>query len=736
MPIQYHASSKTFHLFNDEISYIFMILANGELGHLYYGKAIRDRESFAHLFVLQARALAPVAYRDDLSFSLEVIKQEYPSYGTGDFREPAVQITTSIGDKISHFIYKEHTMMEGKPRFDGLPATFSDGGEAQTLAITLYDELIACELTLYYTIFHDLAVITRSSRVENKGAQPIKIDRLMSTSIDFYDNHFVMMQLDGAWSRERHVQERPLLNGIQAISSARGASGAFHNPFLALRRPQTTESQGEVYGFTLVYSGNFLAQVEVDSYDVSRLLLGIHPFGFGWNLTTNEHFQSPEAVMVYSDGGLNQMSQTFHQLFQDHLMPKRWARELRPILINNWEATYFDFDHHKIIAIAQQAKEVGIELFVLDDGWFGHRDNDKSSLGDWFVHKEKLPQGLSALAREIKALGLKFGLWFEPEMVNEVSKLYRMHPEWTIGVPNRHKTYSRHQYVLDFSQAVVVDTVFTMMDKILADGLIDYIKWDMNRNITEAYSASLPADRQGEFFHRYILGVYQLYDRLITKYPNILFESCASGGGRFDAGMLFYAPQAWTSDNMDPIERLAIQHGTSMLYPLISMGSHVPTSPNHQVDRHTSLAMRASVAYFGTFGYELDITKISADERTEIVRQIAFFKQWQSVIALGKFYRLESADPNYYYWMVVSQDKEQALVASYKILARANPALKRFNLQGLNPNLLYYCPERELSYYGDELMHVGWLSEPEFTGMSGTDKGDFTARIYQLLAKK
>ena len=746
MNIVFHGENQIFHLYNNKISYIMKVLRNGQLGHLYYGKAVRDRESFDHLLELRGCILAPGCFRGDLDFSMETIKQEYPAYGTGDYREPAYQLELEDGSRITDFVYHSHKIIKGKKFIKGLPHIHGSEEDILTLEVCLKDEKLDADLILNYHIFKEEGAIVRSSCFKNNGENPFIITRAMSASFDLYDSDYQMLQLDGAWARERHVTVRNVEKGVQSIASSRGTSSASHNPFLALKRKSTTEHVGEAYGVSLIYSGNFLGQAEVDCYDVTRTMIGINPFEFEWKLEKGEEFQTPEAVMVFSDKGLNGMSQTYHNLYRNNLMRGKWKGKSRPILINNWEATYFDFTQESILKIASKAKELGIELFVLDDGWFGARNNDSTSLGDWSVNLSKLPNGIGGLAQKIKELGMDFGLWFEPEMVNEVSELYEKHPEWVISVPGRNKSYGRNQFVLDFSRKDVVDYIFETMCKTLETADISYIKWDMNRNITEAYSLELPRDRQKEFFHRYILGVYSLYDRLIEKFPQILFESCASGGARFDPGMLYYAPQAWTSDNTDAVERLHIQYGTSMVYPIVSMGSHVAAIPNHQVDRKTSLKMRSDVAYFGTFGYELDLNLMSEEEKEEVLGQVAFFKEYREVIQLGDFYRLKNGEDQYYSWMAVSKDKATAIVGYYKILATPNPSIKKIRLQGLEEGGLYECEQTQISYYGDELMNFGLKVETEFTGLiqpesftgtynSGTDKGDFTSQIYVLKRK-
>ena len=562
----------------------------------------------------------------------------------------------------------------------------------------------------------------------------------MSMSLDLPDCDYVWMQLSGAWARERHIKNRRLEQGIQAIDSRRGNSSHEQNPFLVLKRPGTSETQGEAVGFSLIYSGNFQIQAEVDTHDVTRITAGINPEGFDWKLDACESFQTPEAVMVYTEHGLNGMSQAYHRLYRSRLARGYWRDRVRPILNNNWEATYFDFTEERLLEIAAKAKECGVELFVLDDGWFGERNSELAGLGDWIANPERLPEGISGLSRKIEALGMKFGLWFEPEMVNKDSDLFREHPDWILQTPDRSVSHGRYQYVLDFSRREVVDRIHEMMRKILSESRISYIKWDMNRSITECYSAALPADRQGEVFHRYILGVYDLYDRLTREFPEVLFESCASGGGRFDPGMLYYAPQGWASDDSDAIERLKIQYGTSMCYPISSIGSHVSVIPNHQVYRRTPLHTRANVAYFGTFGYELDLNKLTEEEIGQVKEQIAFMKEYREIIQYGTFYRLVSPfEKNETVWMVVSEDQNTALVGWYRVLNGVNMPYSRVKLQGLRPDVIYENEFSHTEHYGDELMNLGLITSDVTSGEIIGDLvpcTDFESRIYVLKAKK
>lgn len=742
MSIFYHEKKQEFHLTNGKISYIITVLKNDHLGQLYFGSAIREREDFSHLLELRPRPMAPCAFEGDLAFSLEHIKQEYPAYGSGDMRNPAFTIVMENGSRISDFIYKSHRIYAGKAELEALPATYVESpDEAQTLEVLLEDSLAGMELILSYTIFKDMAAITRNARFLCKNPAGVQLERAMSMSLDLPDKEYDMIELTGAWARERSVKTRKLEHGIQSVYSMRGCSSNNYNPFLALKRPHTTETQGEVYGFSLVYSGNFLAQVEVDTYDVSRIMMGIHPNGFSWQMKNGESFQTPEAVMVYSKDGLNGMSQTFHILYRTRLAKGVWRDRTCPILVNNWEATYFDFTEEKILEIAKTAKELGIELFVLDDGWFGKRNNDTSSLGDWYPNLEKLPEGISGLAQKIEKMGLKFGLWFEPEMTNKDSDLYRAHPDWILAAPDRRISHGRNQYILDFSRDEVVDYIYKQMENVLEHAPVSYVKWDMNRCMSEVYSHSHNAAEQGKVMHQYILGVYRLYDRLTKKFPEILFESCASGGARFDPGMLYYAPQCWTSDDTDAVERLKIQYGTSFVYPIRSMGAHVSAVPNHQTFRKASLSTRANVAYFGTFGYELDLNKLTVEEQNQVKKQVAFMKEYRQILQFGTFYRLISpfeGDGNITAWMVVSEDQKTALVGYYRILQHVNIGYSRIRLEGLNPDFCYHTSILDNDFYGDELMEIGLSVSDASSGENketyNGENGDYQSRIYILKA--
>ena len=737
MPITYNEQSREFHLYNNKISYLIKILANKQLGQLYFGKRIPNRENHDYLVENTYRPVTSYVFDDDYSFSLGNVKQEYPAYGTTDQRRPALDIKQPNGSRITDFKYVSHKIYAGKRKLTGLPATYvEDESEATTLEINLYDKLIQVTLCLQYTIFENSAAIARSVKFSNDSDQKYQLKTALSLNLDLPDANYEWLQFSGAWGRERHLHKTPLRPGIQAINSARGASSHMQNPFVILKRPFTTEEQGEALGVSFVYSGNFLAQAEVDEYSVTRLQIGTDPFQFSWCLKPNETFQKPEAILAYTSKGLNQLSQTFQKLYTTRLARGYWRDKERPILINNWEATYFDFTEEKLLSIAKKAKELGIELFVLDDGWFGERTKETAGLGDWYVNRNRLKNGISGLSRKIHDLGMMFGLWFEPEMVNKDSDLYRKHPDYIIETPKRHASHGRKQYVLDFSRKEVVDNIYEQLVKILDEGEIDYIKWDMNRNITECYSIAYPPEQQGEIMHRYILGVYDLYERLIERYPKILFESCASGGGRFDAGMLYYAPQAWTSDDSDAIERLKIQYGTSFGYPQSMMGAHVSASPNEQLGRNTPLKIRGDVAFFGAFGYELDLDKLSSTELASIKKQIELMKKYRSIFQYGTFYRLKSPfEGNIVSWMVVSEDKSQAIVGYYKILNDVNCEYRRLCLPGLDADTLYNVQEELGSYLGnftgDELANIGLVTTDASAGQN-QETTDFYSKLFIL----
>ena len=715
MPIKFHEGSKTFHIYNKHLSYITCIMENGQMENLYYGKAIRDKEDFSYLHEEIMRSLMAVCVPEPGLLSMQYTKQEYPVYGTGDYRNPALTVRQENGSEIVDFKYVSHEIYGGKKKLAGLPATYTENEEeATSLDITLHDSVMDTDLVLTYSVYEDYPVVTRSARLVQKGDQKIRLENVMSAAVEFPDMDYEMIHLSGAWARERYVKTRKLEMGTQAVQSLAGTgSSSEQNPFIALKRPHTTEDTGEVFGFSFVYSGNFLAQVEVSTYEMTRVMMGINPQGFSWELPKDEEFQAPEVVMVYSDKGLNGMSQAYHRLYRDRLMRGKWRNHARPILLNNWEATYFDFDEERLLALAREAKEVGIEMLVLDDGWFGERNDDTTSLGDWFVNRQKLPDGLAGFGAKLRALGLQFGLWFEPEMVSPISCLMEQHPDWCLHIPGRENVTSRSQCVLDMGLSAVQEYLFERMSGLIREAKLAYIKWDMNRSITNARSMALPPHRQGEVWHRYILGVYALLERLLNAFPQLLIESCASGGGRYDAGMLYYSPQVWASDNTDAVDRLKIQYGNSFGFPMKTMGSHVSVCPNHQTGRTAPLETRALTAMCGSFGYEMDLTQLSDVEKKQIKAQIELFKhQWQ-LHQLGEYHRLTDAQNDRWFtaWQVVSEDKSVALVQLVLLAPRANAPVLSVRLRGLQEDAVYE-DDGGTRYTGAALMKAGLALPP------------------------
>ncbi|MEK4039504.1 alpha-galactosidase [Paenibacillus sp. FSL L8-0493] len=726
MGIYYDDNRKVFHLQSEKSSYIIEMIKGVIPAHVYWGPKLAGREFQHPLNLVERCSFSPTYLQEDKNISLDTLPSEFPSYGNGDFREPALEVHLVDGTTVTDFRYKSHTINKGKPALKGLPATYVESEEeAETLEIILQDDKTGLIAALSYTVFNNQDVITRSVRIENLGKDNLVLKRVLSANVDFHDSDYDMLQLSGTWTRERHIHKRPLVPGIQRIDSKRGSSSHQQNPFMALLAKDATEDHGEVYGFSLVYSGSFLAQAEVDQYGISRVGIGIQPFNFQWLLEPGESFQAPEAVLVRSSEGLGGLSRTYHRLYRTRLCRGEFRDSKRPILINNWEATYFNFNADKIKEIAKAGKELGLELFVLDDGWFGKRDNDDSSLGDWVEDRRKLPEGLGKLGEDITAMGMEFGLWFEPEMVSPESDLYREHPDWCLHVPGHKSSLARQQLVLDLSRKDVCDYIVESVSSVLSSAPITYVKWDMNRNMTEIGSALLPAERQRETAHRYILGLYDVLERIVSRFPHILFESCSGGGGRFDPGMLYYMPQTWTSDDTDAVERLKIQYGTSMVYPASSMGAHVSAVPNHQVHRITPLETRGHVAMSGNFGYELDLTKLTEAEREDIRKQVSEYKELRMLIQYGDFYRLLSPfEGNETAWMFVSADKKEAFATYFQVLAGPNPPLRRLRLKGLDPAKSYKLELNGGVYRGDELMHFG-LTLPQL-------EGDFRSLLFVL----
>ncbi|MGU9099131.1 alpha-galactosidase [Clostridium perfringens] len=728
MIINYNENLKTFHLKTKNTSYILKMLETGHISHLYWGRKLKA-DNLEYFF--RRRCFGSFcADTDNISgFQLELIPQECPTFGATDLRSPSLEFQYEDGTSATDLRYKSHRIYEGKQRLSSLPAVYVESEEeATSLEITLVDSLKNLEVVLTYNVFEDFDAITRSLKIVNNSDEKINIERVLSANVDFTTDEFDFIQLSGSWGRERHILRNPLRSGSQAIESRRGASSHAQNPFMALCSKDANEEYGDVYGFSLVYSGNFLANVEVDMYRNARAQIGINPFDFKWLLESKEEFQAPEVVLVYSSKGLNGMSQIYHNLYRKRLCRGNYRDKVRPILINNWEATYFDFNEVKIKEIAKEASKLGMELFVLDDGWFGNRNDDKSSLGDWFVNEEKLKGGLSKLAKDINNMGLKFGLWFEPEMISPISKLYEKHPNWCIHIPGRTRSQARSQLILDLSMKEVCDYIIESVSKILESANISYVKWDMNRNMTEVGSLGLTSERQRETAHRYILGLYRVMEEITSRFPNVLFESCSGGGGRFDPGMLYYMPQTWTSDDTDAIERLKIQFGTSMVYPPISMGCHVSAVPNHQANRTTPLETRGVSAMAGNFGYELDITKLSEEEKEELKEQISLYKEIRETVQFGTLYRLKSPfNSNEVAWMMVSEDKNEIVVSYVRQWALVNESFRNLKLTALDKDSEYEIIGEDIVLSGDELMYIG-LNIPELYG-------DYVSKLWKLKKK-
>ncbi len=726
--ITFNKEQQVFHLCNNQISYLIEVEEHGYLAHLYFGKKI-NHYSGHYQYVRDMRSFGPYPEAADHdTFSLDTVMLEYPGYGFGDFREPAYNFKLKDGSRITDFRYDSFEIVQGKCAIEGLPHLYTNQAtEAETLIITLKDDVAQLRLKLNYTIYQDYATVIRSTTLINDSAETVEINQLASQALDFPNRSFELIHLNGAWGRERQLTREKIEIGTKVLDSKRGSSSHHQNPFVTLVEPTTTEFQGEAYGFCLVYSGNHQTVIEKDNYSQTRVVMGMNPFNFAWQLPAGESFHSPEVVNVYSNQGLNQMSKTYHDLFNHHLIRGEHQLKERPVLINNWEATYFDFDDAKIHGIVDEAQALGIEMFVLDDGWFGERKDDHRSLGDWYEFEGKLEQGLEGIAQYVHDKGMKFGLWFEPEMISKDSDLHRAHPDWVLSVPGRPRSLSRQQHVLDFSRVDVRDHIYQQMTAILDRVPIDYIKWDMNRNMTEVYSLLLDPEMQGEVSHRYILGLYEFMEKLTQAYPHILFESCSGGGGRYDAGMLYYMPQTWTSDNTDPIARLKIQYSTSLVYPISTMGAHVSAIPNHQTGRETSLDIRGNVAMSGVLGYELDLTTLSEEEKVLIVKQVDFYKEHRQLLQFGDFVRLKSPyEENEVAWMFVSKDKKEAIVFYFRVLVEASAPYVTLKLAHLDETLEYQIANHVIS--GDALMNIGMYIDPKL-------HGDYATQAFILKAK-
>lgn len=701
-----------FKLDTPNTTYAIAIIDEKYISHVYYGKKISTND-IRYLLREDEPPFVPSKNKREKNSFLDFAPMEYPETGIGDYRESAFCVRSISGHRASELQYHSYKIKVGKPKLEGLPATWDNNNSCETLSIACIDKVLGIKVVLYYTVFSDSDAIARSVKVYNNGEQAVYLEKVLSACIDMDDRNFQVMGLFGSWARERHIQRLPIGYGRQNISSFKGESSHQEHPFIALVTPETNQDCGEVYAMNFVYSGNFIAQVEKSQFDSIRMTMGINPEGFTWKLETGECFTAPEVILVYSSNGLGSMTRTFHDLYRNHLIRSKYLHKKRPILINNWEATYFDFDEKKLLDIAKEASSLGIEMLVMDDGWFGNRNSDNCSLGDWVVNENKIKGGLNALVENIKKTGMKFGIWVEPEMISPDSELFRKHPDWAIQIPNREITESRAQYVLDLSRDEIVDAVYEQIANIIKSADISYVKWDMNRQLTTIGSCALPADRQGEVYHRYMLGVYKMQERLLNDFPDLLLENCSGGGARFDAGMLYYSPQIWCSDDTDAIERLSIQEGTALIYPVSTIGAHVSVCPNHTVGRNTPFETRGDVALLGTFGYELDITKISEEEKEIVKKQIANYHKYNDLIREGDYYRLESFSENGYYdsWIIVSKDKKCALLFYLQVYSRANMKSRFLKLKGLNQNSKYKI--NDTVYSGDILMQAGIKIYPE-----------------------
>lgn len=711
MNIQYFEDIRIFKLDTQNCTYMFQRNENlNTLEHLYYGRYVPEKNLTQMLknYDLRTRPRKPNP-RERL-WDLALRPMEYSTDGIGDFRESCLSVQSSMGHSACELEYRSYRIFRGKPVLEHLPATFGSEEECMTLEITCEDPLLHLQVVLVYSIFDNLDVVTRSQRISNLGTEPLFLQEALSSCLDLQNRDYEYISLHGFQGRERHIQRHLIAYGRQNMASTCGETSHVEHPFLAVLEKSANQERGEVFGFNLIYSGNFLAQIERNQTDDLRIVMGINPKNFRWKLNQQDTFTTPEAVMVYSHQGLDQMTHQFHNLYRNHLIRGVYKDKKRPVLINNWEATFFEFNTKKLLDIATEAAKSGIEMLVMDDGWFSNRDYDDRALGDWNVNEEKLPGGLSYLVEEVNKLGMKFGIWFEPEMVSRDSELYRKHPDFAIQIPGRLGTEQRNQLVLDYSRKDVRDYVYAMISDVLHSANIEYVKWDMNRYLTDVGSYAYVADQQGEIFHRYVLGVYEMQEHLMQEFPNLLLENCSAGGGRFDPGMLYYSPQIWCSDDTEAIERLLIQEGTAIVYPLSSIGAHVSKCPDHLFGRTTPFETRGYVALAGTFGYELDITQLTKQDREMIPQQIEMYHKYNELIRTGDYYRLSSYSQNQQNdcWMVVSSDQQEALVTFVQVFFKTWCFQKPIRLRGLIPEATYLIEETGEQLSGAALMYAGY----------------------------
>ena len=709
MSIRFVEKTGQFILQTKSTSYQFKADPSGYLIHLYYGSKIGQND-MTYPFRTYDHGFSgnPYEKRNDRSFSLDSLPQEYTSFGVGDFRIRSIAASVKDGSRCGEFKYESHEITKGKYDIEGLPCVYDDKDDAMTLAVTLKDNATGIIVRLYYGVFEDLDIITRHARIINSGEGTAWLRKASSLCFELPFGKWDLIHFYGRHCMERQVERIPLFHGIHTIQSGRGMSSHQHNPFVILCDHDATEDDGSCYGFMLMYSGNHKTQIELDQFESTRLVMGISDSSFRWEMKPGSYFDTPEVILSYADG-LTSLTHKFHRTIRNNVVKSTYRLAHRPVLINNWEATYFNLTEEKILSIAKKASEIGIELFVLDDGWFKNRNDDNAGLGDWIPDEEKFPNGLDHVISKINDMGLKFGLWIEPEMVNEDSDLFRAHPDWALIVPNRPPMMARNQLVLDLSRTEVYEYLYSTIASLLRKYNISYIKWDFNRPIADVYSHSTSSKHQGEVAHRYYLNLYKLYDRLTAEFPDVLFEGCAGGGGRFDAGMLQYSPQIWCSDNTDPISRLKIQYGTMYGYPASSIGAHVSATPNHQTGRITPLSTRGLVAMSGVFGYELDLDKLSDEELCEIKEQVRRFKDIESVVHGGLYYRLSDINDNLHYmaWQFVSENKDRSLLNIVVTDPLANSAAVNIKLKGLDEDALYSV-NGEFECLGKALMNSGY----------------------------
>ena len=692
MSIVIDAEKKLFTLHTENTTYQMKADSFGTFLHVYYGERT-DNSDKSYIICFKDRGFSGNPYevgKENKTYSLDVLPQEYSCYGTGDYRISALKVQNEDGSLVAGLCYKGYQVSKGKYSIPGLPAVYAKEEEADTLEIILEDPVSKVEVRLLYGVLYKNDIITRVVKIINRGTNRIVLQKAASMNLDWINGDYEWLTFYGRHAMERNMQRNELGHGIHAIGSVRGTSSHHYNPFTIVCERNTDEEKGKCYGFSFLYSGEFLMEAEKDQANQTRLICGIHPDNFVWNLQAGEEFDTPEIMMTYSAQGFGAISRNLHKTIRENICRGEWKEKRRPILVNNWEATYFNFTGEQLVGIAKSAAELGIELFVLDDGWFGKRDDDNSGLGDWFPNEKKLGCTLKELAERIVECGMQFGLWFEPEGISEDSNLYRAHSDWAVAIPGRKPALSRNQMVLDFSRKDVQDYIIERMSAVFEESPITYVKWDFNRSICDKFSMALDAGSQGEFAHRYVLGLYRVLETLTTQFPHILFEGCSGGGGRFDAGMLYYTPQIWCSDDTDAIERLTIQHGTSFGYPVSSMGSHVSAVPNHQTGRITPFSTRSCVAMAGTFGYELDVTKLSKEEKEQVRKQVSRFKEYYDLIQNGEYYRLLSpSDRQCTVWEMADWEGREALVSAVYHHVGPNEEPVIVKIQGLKAEAYY-----------------------------------------------